>query len=111
MSGPASNVSLLPGAEAWPWTGSGCSPERALWCEVLVRALRDAAGHFETSRSTYATLDRRRAHEWITRDSRDFQIVCTLAGLDPVAVRDAYLAGRIDLGLYYDSGKVREAEA
>ena len=49
-------------------------PERELWAEVLIAALRDV----EKGRDT----------GWI--GTRDFRIVCTLAGLDPDAVAERF---------------------
>ncbi|KPP81853.1 MAG: hypothetical protein HLUCCO07_16795 [Rhodobacteraceae bacterium HLUCCO07] len=50
------------------------SPDRRLWCAVLGAALHDAA--------------RGKDEGWI--GSRDFQIVCTFAGLDPEAVAERF---------------------
>ena len=49
-------------------------PESQLWRAILAHALHDAAKGKDTG--------------WI--GSRDFEIVCTFAGLDPDAVRDRF---------------------
>ena len=112
MSGMTGRVDMVPGATSWPWAGRGCSPERDLWVHVLYVALRDAleAGR-DDGPQTFANAGRRRARDWVLSAGADFRMVCTLAGVDPAAVREAYVAGRIDPDLYYDKGMAREAEA
>lgn len=56
-------------------------PRRALWREVLLIGLEDAAGDYEPG--------------WI--GSRDFATVCILAGFEPDFVRDRWRAGLIDV--------------
>jgi hypothetical protein len=50
------------------------APESQLWRAILAHALHDAAKGKDAG--------------WI--GSRDFEIVCTFAGLDPDAVRDRF---------------------
>lgn len=63
---------------------------RKLWCEVLIGAIRDAiwpsvrpAGLGGSGQTT--ELDQRRARRWF--GSKDFSIVCALAGFEPEFVR------------------------
>lgn len=59
--------------------------DRQLWCAVLSQAITDAT----TKRiGKDAQRDQRAAIEWLSTDNRDFRTVCTLAGVDPEAVRD-----------------------
>ncbi len=56
--------------------------ERHLWCAVIYQAmldLEDETGSVE-------------ARRWLLRDRRDFVLVCSLAGISPLAVRMAALA-------------------
>lgn len=41
-------------------------------------------------------LKRQQAHRWLSGVSKDFSMVCSLAGFDPDFIRDAYRAGKID---------------
>jgi hypothetical protein len=76
------------------------SREKALWACVLGQAINDALG-----RASYNPKEYRRdggtydphleARQWIEQGGPDFQAVCHAAGLDPDAVRDAVLAGRV----------------
>jgi hypothetical protein len=50
------------------------TPEARLWHAILAHALHDAARGKDTS--------------WI--GSRDFEVICALAGLDPVAVAERF---------------------
>jgi hypothetical protein len=68
------------------------SPERAMWCAVLSMAVTDATGTIRAknanARKEAARL-RNEARDWLLRDSRDFRLVCALAGFDAEAIRDA----------------------
>lgn len=76
------------------------SREQALWASVLGQAVLDALGRASYNPKEYrrdgGTYDPRlEAREWIEQGGPDFQAVCQLAGVDPDAVRDAVLAGRV----------------
>lgn len=63
----------------------GIEPERQLWCAVIERAVLDAQSIGKTD-----TIRRERdaAISWLTRPYRGFNQACSLAGLDPEAVRE-----------------------
>lgn len=54
---------------------------RLLWCQVLNVALDDAKDN-----SIAPDAYRQEARRFLTYGGRDFRLVCTLAGLDPIAV-------------------------
>lgn len=62
-----------------------------LWRAVLMNAIEEAV--FGISRSNYGSLSRRAAmikdaRDYVTIPNKDFDMVCSLAGLDPEAVRE-----------------------
>jgi len=58
---------------------------RQLWCAVLLTAVEDA----NYTGTVKESLDqRRKALAWLTEPNPDFPVVCRLAGLDPLAVRE-----------------------
>lgn len=65
-----------------------------LWQAVTLKAFTDATAERPASQ------DDRRAKEsadkWIRSAGRDFQTVCSLAGMDARFLSDAYRAGRVD---------------
>nr|WP_309504313.1 hypothetical protein [uncultured Roseovarius sp.] len=72
-----------------PQSGRSSDPERALWLEVLIRGLEDAAGRAECSASRM--LDALVAQRWI--GTPDFREVCENAGMDPDFIQEAYRRG------------------
>ncbi len=74
------------------------SPEQRIWQAVVVAALRDALpAHGVKAQSVREmTAEQYAAHHWLVGRSRDFTAVCGLAGVDPDALRTAYLSGSID---------------
>lgn len=66
--------------------------ERELWQAVLEQAINDACyeGDKQETLREGVVADR-----WIRRNTRDFQQVCTLAGMDPDFIREAYMAGKL----------------
>lgn len=58
--------------------------EASLWRAVITQALMDAASR---SRKPEAIRQRHEALEWLLGITRDFEIVCDNAGLDPDYVR------------------------
>lgn len=71
---------------------------RALWIAVLTIAVRDAEARLtgDAHRHTEGKVNRAQACAWFERGGRDFETVCTLAGLEPSAVREAWIAGRLN---------------
>lgn len=63
------------------------SAERDLWCAVIQTAWDDA---FHEGECAERCNNRQSARAWF--GSRDFFEVCTLAGVNPHAVRDRYHA-------------------
>lgn len=58
---------------------------RQLWCAVIAQAIEDATS---TRTSKEALRDKRDACDWLLGMSVNFVQACSLAGLDPEAVRD-----------------------
>ena len=67
--------------------------ERRLWQAVLALAIADATSKSQTN---FAIQNRDPADSWIRDGRKDFREVCAMAGLDPNAVREAYVQGRVD---------------
>lgn len=67
------------------------SPEQSLWASVLLLVIEDAlygagsVGLQSRAERIHATND---ARTYLTRPNRDFDIVCSLAGVDPIATRE-----------------------
>ena len=72
----------------------GNTAEKRLWGQVLLTALNDA-----TYQGDQSPLLRERdfADRWFRSGGERFGFVCHMAGLDPAAVRSAYVDGRIDV--------------
>jgi len=73
---------------------------RELWQAVLMRAIEDAVQGVpvdgrSSERREFETQEARR---FLTRPSADLDLVCTFAGVDPEAVREAFAkrAKRLD---------------
>jgi hypothetical protein len=69
-------------------------PYKSLWSEVIYRAVMDATGFYSTNEhlggpTAKAEVDR--ATKWFENCSRDFVMVCELAGLNHEAVRQSTL--------------------
>ncbi|ABA04884.1 hypothetical protein Nwi_1623 [Nitrobacter winogradskyi Nb-255] len=62
--------------------------DRQLWCAVLGQAITDAT---TTRTGKDAQRDQHAAIQWLLTDTIDFPIVCTLAGVDPEAVRERFM--------------------
>lgn len=67
--------------------------ERGLWAKVILHAITDATYQ---GKSVQGNLEKGRADTWFRKGGADFALVCNLAGLDPIMVREAYVGGRID---------------
>lgn len=83
--------------------------ERRLYMAIIERAALDAYGVVSNVADEGAKEQiKRQAHIWFegwSRESReDFEIICAGAGLDPDAVRAAYLDGRLR-GILSDQGR------
>ena len=59
--------------------------DKQLWCAVINQAIMDATS---LRTSTRAQREQREALDWLLHDGHDFILVCSLAGVDPEAVRD-----------------------
>ena len=55
-----------------------------------MNAIEDAKGNVRAGGSNPETLEheRAKARRWLTKPNQDFNTVCHLAGLDPMAVRE-----------------------
>lgn len=77
------------------------TPEQTLWQEVVIQAVIDAlwAGNEFTPRGTYAPAAtyRGQASAWIEGNSENYRFACEMAGFDPDFLREAFIAGRIDV--------------
>ena len=78
--------------DAEPGGGEGARELRELWQAVLIRLIQDLVSENNGDESIRARID---AHRWFSGYSKDFREVCTLAGLDPIAVHERYKAGKI----------------
>lgn len=89
---------------------SNGSGERELWQTVLFLGVKDALEGLQIADPTRRKLDQVNADRWICRAGRDFRLVCSLAGVDPDFVRQAYTQGRIRLDLLVasETGNRRE---
>jgi hypothetical protein len=61
--------------------------EHQLWCAVIQQAIIDATEPLCTTKGSIR-LDQIRSREWLTKPNKDFNIVCALAGMEPVCVRE-----------------------
>lgn len=67
----------------------GINPERALWCEVLLRTVQDAVtGVAQVQNKTTRIRICEEARRYLTTPSADLAEVCALAGMDMQAVID-----------------------
>lgn len=64
------------------------SGEQSLWASVIQVAIEDAKGNTKGIDGPSALMESKRARLWLTKPNKDFNEVCYLAGLDPVAVRE-----------------------
>ena len=67
-------------------------PERQLWCAVVERALQDAVGPAAmAARDEARRPERQDALQWFLENSRDYQMACDAAGVDPDHLRHRVL--------------------
>lgn len=71
------------------------TPEQYLWQQVLYRAAIDATADNEPTSGGDAYA-KRYARDWFSSGGRDFREVCSMAGLDPDFIHDAWQNRRID---------------
>jgi hypothetical protein len=64
---------------------SSVGHEEQLWCAVIDQALSDAQSKRTTEQ---AQREKHAALRWLLVPNKDFDAVCSLAQLDPDAVRD-----------------------
>jgi len=67
------------------------TPYQALWCAVIQRAWADATGHV-------SERDIRVARNWPKYRSSDFELVCSLAGMNPEIIANAFKSPKPDDG-------------
>lgn len=67
--------------------------ERDLWATVLLKAINDAT--YE-GKADSLLREKEIADGWFRTGGDRFRFVCSMAGLDPGRVREAYVEGRID---------------
>ena len=73
------------------------SGETELWQAVIQRALMDAALDYCGGRKAEEReikRNKRDAISWLTGNSADYRAVCAMAGIEPDALREAYLSGK-----------------
>jgi 5-methylcytosine-specific restriction endonuclease McrA len=70
--------------------------EQSLWCEVLSLAISDALTGTSSTKKSHLTRihEIERNRQYLTVQNRDFDMVCSLAGVDAVATRE-HLTKRI----------------
>ena len=73
-------------ADAVPEGDGPGKGDRGLWCAVILRAIEDARGEGLQGPPRNRARLRDEAWAWLTQSSRDFYLVCELAGLEPRAV-------------------------
>jgi hypothetical protein len=62
-------------------------PEQRLWQAVLVNAFEDVISNASDKKSAIAKWQ---AHNWFTKDEKDLESICYLAGFDPEYVQERY---------------------
>ncbi|MEO9630972.1 MAG: hypothetical protein ABJG14_11090 [Sulfitobacter sp.] len=74
------------------------TPEQNLWREVLLVTVQDALSGCTSSGApkTARLKATQEARRYLTDANPDFEMVCTMADLDPVAVREAMIKRLLD---------------
>lgn len=75
-------------------TSASENAEKHLWIRVIEQAIDDAMLTKHQSK-LWLRMDVLRARKWLTKPSKDFDMVCDFAGLEPCHVR-AYAIGKIE---------------
>lgn len=89
----------------------GEEPEDALWRNVILQAISDATMKLPNSEATYTTSFHRgmesireKARQWVEAQSKDFRLVCELAGLEHQRVY-AFAMSRIKEAIARDQAR------
>ena len=87
------------------------NPERALWAEVLRLAIEDALCTTLVATPGGETAERRarehaQAVAWLSKPSRDLEMVCDLAGVDMEVVIDRVSNRRLTLMRCFDAQSI-----
>lgn len=61
------------------------NPEQTLWRCVVAQAATDAVS---TSNEREVKRERENARRWLTSNSKDFRLVCTMADYEPERIRE-----------------------
>lgn len=77
---------------------------RKMWQAVILLAVEDAL-----LTGAENVKERHKADSWLRGMSKNFRLVCSLAGMDPDFIRDAYVAGRIDVKILAGNRKQENA--
>ena len=76
--------------------GEQAARTRELWASVLLTAFNDAADFEAPENATsQRRADQRAARRWLNHGGKDFRMVCDWAGVNPDAVRERWLSGKI----------------
>ena len=70
--------------------------DQRLWQTVVFQAFIDATHDLPRGAVGSQHRDKSEADAWIRGCGRNFRMVCSLAGLDPEFLSDAYRQGRVD---------------
>jgi hypothetical protein len=84
--------------------GMSMSPEQLLWQTVIEKAFVDATNPEPANKDDIR--EKARASAWIRNCGRDFRFVCSLAGLAPQFLSDAFNANRVDREIFRNSSKI-----
>jgi hypothetical protein len=80
------------------------SPEQELWQTVIEKAFIDAINPKPANPDDIR--EKARASAWIRGCGRDFRLVCSLAGMDPEFLSDAFNANKINKDVFRNSSKI-----
>jgi len=62
-------------------------PEQRLWRHVLLNAVEDTRITHSDRKSSICKME---AHDWITKENKDFNWICWQSGWDPEIVKEQY---------------------
>ena len=62
-------------------------PEQRLWRHVLLNAVEDTRITQSDRKSSICKME---AHDWITKENKDFTWICWQSGWDPEVVKEQY---------------------
>lgn len=76
--------------------GEQAARTRELFASVLLTAFNDAADPLDPQTATsQKRAEQRAARRWLDHGGKDFRMVCDWAGVNPDAVRERWLSGKI----------------